>query len=307
MQIQRLFETVHLLLNRRRTTARELAERFDVSVRTIFRDLEVLSLAGIPVYTTQGRGGGLALLDNFTLDKTVVSEEEQNQILLALQSVAGAGGAEGLLGKLGALFDKEGADWIRVDFARWGHGSSDSPKFEVLKAAVVDRRTLAFDYFNAMGESSERKAWPLRLVFKSKSWYLQAFCLTKNDHRTFKINRMRDIRILGDKALDEEFARRDFKTPELESPGPAHEKLCRLRLLFQPQAAFRVFDEFKDADVTRNPGGTLLVSARLPDDEWLPGYLLSFGTWLTVLEPDRVRRSLGELVERLSARYQGEG
>jgi biotin operon repressor len=127
LQISRLFETVYLLLNKKSMTANELAEHFEVSKRTILRDIDRLSAAGIPVYTTQGKGGGISILDNFVLNKAAISDEEQNQILLALQSLSATQYVNGdeLLSKLGALFDKSDSAWIEVDFSRWGNTEPD--------------------------------------------------------------------------------------------------------------------------------------------------------------------------------------
>jgi predicted DNA-binding transcriptional regulator YafY len=305
MQIQRLFETVYLLLNHKQMTARQLAERFEVSVRTIFRDLETLSLAGIPIYTTQGKGGGICLLDNFVLNKAVISNEEQNQILFALQSVTGTGQleAENILLKLRGLFDKQTTDWIKVDFTRWGYRSTDSIKFEILKTAIINKLTLQFNYFSTIGESTQRKAYPLRLVFKGKSWYLQAYCLLKDDYRTFKINRICQVESLNDKELNDNFQTNTFIPPEISTTDPPPTTFCQLSLLFQPQAAFRVFDDFKDTDISKNPDGTLLVKAKMPDDEGLAGYLLSFGTWLTILEPSNIRQRVSDLIWQIAQRY----
>ncbi|MDR1440129.1 MAG: HTH domain-containing protein, partial [Clostridiales bacterium] len=141
MQISRLFEIVYLLLNKKSVTANELAEHFEVSGRTILRDIDTLSAAGIPVYTSQGKGGGISILDNFVLNKATISDEEQNQILLALQSLSAVGQAEAdrILTKLRAIFDKAATDWIAVDFSRWGNSRADRERFETLKRAVVGK------------------------------------------------------------------------------------------------------------------------------------------------------------------------
>lgn len=188
-------------------TANELAEHFEVSKRTILRDIETLTIAGIPIYTTKGKGGGISILDNFVLNKTAVSEEEQNQILIALQSLASTQhmDTDGIISRLGALFRKTDTSWIEVDFSRWGSTNPDKEKFEMIKRAVINKLPLSFSYPGSNGELTSRTVYPLKLVFKSSAWYVQAYCLSRKDYRTFKINRM-----LYPEVLPESFAGMEF-------------------------------------------------------------------------------------------------
>jgi predicted DNA-binding transcriptional regulator YafY len=289
MQVSRLFEIVYLLLNKKTITANELAEHFEVSKRTILRDVDTLSAAGIPVYTSQGKGGGISILDNFVLNKAAISDEEQNQILIALQSLSATQYVNGneLLSKLGALFDKADSDWIEVDFSRWGNTEPDKERFEILKRAILQRQAITFSYPSSYGEITSRTAYPLKLVFKSKAWYLQAYCLLQNDYRTFKINRMLSVAV-----TPRSFNKQDYTPPQVESTDHISPALTHLRLQFAPYVAYRVYDEFDTKDVTENEDGTFTVTACLPDDYWLYGFLLSFGTAVTVIEPKSVRDTL---------------
>lgn len=171
MQINRLFEIVYILLDKKNITANELAEHFEVSKRTILRDIETLTIAGIPIYTTKGKGGGISILDNFVLNKTAVSEEEQNQILIALQSLASTQhmDTDGIISRLGALFRKTDTSWIEVDFSRWGSTNPDKEKFEMIKRAVINKLPLSFSYPGSNGELTSRTVYPLKLVFKSSA------------------------------------------------------------------------------------------------------------------------------------------
>ncbi len=183
MQINRLFEIVYILMDRKNITATELAEHFEVSKRTILRDIDALSMAGIPVYTTRGKGGGISIHESYVLNKTVISEDEQNQILFALQGISATGHieTESVLRRLRSLFDKQDKDWIEVDFSRWGNSADEKTKFEILKTALINEKAVLFAYSGSSGETSERMVYPLKLVFKSTAWYLQAFCLLKKE------------------------------------------------------------------------------------------------------------------------------
>lgn len=253
MQTERLFEIVYTLLDRGTVTAQALADKLQVSKRTILRDIETLTLAKVPVYTTQGKGGGVSLLDGYVLDKAVLSDEEKEQILLGIKTLLPTGGASGkTLSKLGSLFSVKNTDWIEVDFSRWSNPTHDREKFDTLKNAVTQRYALAFSYPDSAGEISERKAYPLKLVFQGQAWYIQAFCLLKEDYRTFKINRMIDVEV-----LPETFDAALYAPPPVVSQdSPPHGK-THIRAVFASTVAYRIYDEFNPEDIEKKRGRLL--------------------------------------------------
>ena len=301
MRINRLFEIVYLLMNRKNMTANELAEHFEVSKRTIFRDVETLNAAGIPVYAMQGKGGGISILSRFILNKAVLSEDEQQQILVALQGMSAAWHmeTEGILSRLRSLFDIADDDWIEVDFSRWGNSADDRAKFNSLKNAVINRRAISFTYSNAYGETAERKAYPLKLAYKSMSWYLQAFCLTKNGYRTFKINRMRHIR-----TLEDSFDKNEYHVPAMDQAeyGTGEEHLD-LKLRFEPQTIYRILDEFNEKQISISADGSISVEISFPNDYGLYSYLLSYGDAVEVIAPQTVRDEMARQVEIVKNKY----
>lgn len=291
MSVNRMFQIIYLLLRHQRMTAAQLAERFEVSVRTIYRDLDALSGAGIPIYAVPGRGGGVALMDHYVLDRAAFSEEEQQQLLTALQSLPGDArlGAEETLEKLSGLFRRREPDWLQVDMSRWGSAGVDNAKFAALRRAILERKTVAFTYVSANGPAARRRALPARLVFKGRAWYLQAFCLEREAYRTFKLSRLLELAV-----LDETFERA-LDPPPIDTESSGGAPWVPLRLRFSPAMAFRVYDEFDESCVRREPDGALLVSVTFPEDAWVYGYLLSFGVGVQVLEPEGLRRRLGLL------------
>ena len=299
VQINRLFGIVYLLIDKKGVTANELAAHFEVSKRTILRDIDTLSAAGIPIYTMQGKGGGIFIHDSYVLNKAVISKDEQNQILFALQSMSVTGHieTENILGKLRSMFEKQGNDWIEIDFSRWGNSCADKIKFETLRKAIINEQAVSFNYFSSYGETVGRKVYPLKLVFKSKSWYLQAFCLLKNDYRTFKINRMRDVDIVNDI-----FDSKTFQIPKIE-PFEHPSPYVEIKLHFASQATYRVYDEFDERNIIKNEDGSYIVSMNLPDDHWLYEYILSFGALVEVLEPQNVREEVVRQIEKVKNIY----
>ena len=296
MKNSRLFEILYLLVEKRAVTAGDLAQRLEVSERTIYRDIDALSAAGIPVYTQKGKGGGIRLMDQFVLDKALLSQAQQDEILFALQAVLATGGAaEGeTLSRLSALFRREGDGWLEVDFTDWGSGAAERENFALVKEAILTRRPLSFTYYSSAGARSRRTAEPARLVFKGGCWYLSAFCQKRQDWRVFRLMRMEALTV-------EEGVCPTRRPPDrLEAPAPGGYRGVDLRLRFAPSAAWRVRDYFHPREITREEGGCLLVACNFPEDQWLMSFLLSFGSQLEVLSPVYWRdRLAGEIKKSL--------
>ena len=302
MKNDRLFQIVYLLLDKGTITAPELARTLEVSVRTIYRDIDALSLSGVPVYATQGKNGGVSLLPNYSFDKALLSDEEQNQILYAMQSLRAVDQpVDALLKKLGGMFQKQNTSWIEVDFSRWGRGSTDNVRFDRLKTALLGRRALKILYCSMSGETSGRVILPVKLIFKDKGWYLHAFCRMQGDYRLFKVNRIVEMEV-----LEERFGELPDELPPLEQELTALPPMQRMRLLFSHAAAFRVYDEFERAMIERQEDGSLLVSVSMPQGGWVVSYLLSFGTELTILEPESLKKLLASHAEAIWKQHAKE-
>lgn len=273
-------------MDKKSVTALELAEHFEVSKRTILRDIDKLSAAGIPVYASPGRGGGISIMENYVLNKAALSKEEQDYILMALQNMTVTGNMDQqTTNKIKSFFGKNESDWIAVDFSRWGSQETDTVRFDLLKDSILKSKAVQFTYVDPYGRESKRIVYPLKLVFKTRSWYLQGYCLKREDYRTFKINRIVDL-----KRSDECFERTDYQVPPIESEfGGSTQKI---ELEFKPELAFRVYDEFDEGCIEKNDDGLMYVSVRMPVDDWLYSYLMSFGDKVTVISPMEVAEVL---------------
>lgn len=298
MEQGRLFKIVYYLLDKGKATAPELAEKFEVSVRTIYRDLDAISAAGIPIYATQGKGGGIFLMPEFVLDRSLLTPQEKEQILMALQGLSTAENSQTdtLLTKLGGLFRLQNTNWIEVDFSGWHKNTSGTDMFNQIRKAIFSRRRIRFTYFAGESGSTSRTVEPLKLIFKSKDWYLYGFCLLRNDFRFFKLTRIKNLEILS-----ETFLRKAADTPAPQVAVP-NVPLLPVKLKFSPEAAFRVYDEFTDA-VETDAQGNLYVTVDLPEKTMF-SYLLSFGETVEILEPDALRRSMKQKLVHMMEKYK---
>ena len=291
MQINRLFEIVYILLDKKIITAKELSERFEVSVRTIYRDIDTLSIAGIPIYTNKGKGGGISLMDDFVLNKSVLSEKEQNEILMSLQSLNAMKflDVEPVLKRLSTIFNKESTKWIDVDFSKWGSDDSEKEKFNTIKTAIISTKIINFDYFSSYGEKTLRTVEPLKLVFKGQDWYLYCFCRLKNEFRIFKITRIRNIKL-----LDETF-KRDIPSDIWGKGDKSYKnKMVTLTLKIDERMAYRIYDEFHEENIVKNLDGSFNVTTSFPEGDWIYGYVMSYGDYAEVIEPKDIR----EIIKR---------
>ena len=299
MQINRLIELVYILLDKKTITARKLSEHFEVSQRTIYRDIDTLSAAGIPIYTNKGKGGGISLLDNFVLNKSILSENEQVDILSSLQSLKALNvqDVEPILKKLEVLFGKNNTNWIDVDFSRWGSNLDQREIFNIFKTAILNKKMVSLDYYGSNGEKTERTIEPLKLVFKGYAWYVYAFCHKKNDFRIFKVCRIKNL-IIKEKI----FTRNAPENIVMESKE-FNRKTVRIVLKIHFRMAFRVFDEFGYGSIKENSDGSFIVTVDLPDEEWLYGYILSFGDDAEVIEPKYIRNNIKSKLKECLKKY----
>ena len=298
MQINRLLEIVYVLLEKKQVTAKQLSEQFGVSQRTIFRDIDILSVAGIPVYAEKGKGGGISLLPEFVLDKSLLNEQEQNEILSALQALSGImpSAPDQVLKKMSGIFKRAASDWLQVDFTDWNSRRRGS--FNYFKTAILERRITEFEYYAANGEKTFRRIEPIQLCFMSKAWYVKGFCLQRQDIRSFKLNRIRNIKLTG-----KHFSARSLPLTILEPEAAQKNRNISLKLKIEPEMIHRVFDEFGDEEIEKQPDGSFIVRATWPEDNWVYGFLLSFGEYIEVLEPKRIQKILKSKADKILKKY----
>ena len=297
MQINRLFEIIYILLDKKRITSKELAERFEVSSRTIYRDIETLSAAGIPVYMSKGKGGGISLLPDFVLNKAVITDEEKEDILSSLKAVnaVNLSKTDTALNKLSSLFGETNVNWIEVDFSSWANAQNETETFHTIKAAILSKRVVLFSYASAKGQQTTREVEPLKLCFKGGAWYLYGYCRQKSDYRFFKLRRIRQLKV-----SDQSFQR---KAPDqIFSEGNTfQEEYVKLKLKLSAEVAYRVYDEFDSYE--KQPDGSFLAEINYPKGDWIYYYITSFGSYCEVLEPEYVRNDVKSKLQNTLKHY----
>ena len=303
MKIDRLIGILSILLQRERVTAPYLAEKFEVSRRTINRDIEDLSKAGIPITTLQGANGGISIMEGYRIDRTVLTSSEMQAILAGLRSldsVSGTNRYAQLMEKLsvGASGLMTGDQHILIDLSSW-YKASLAPKIELIHRAIERSERVSFTYCSPRGESG-RQLEPYDLVFQWSSWYVWGWCMDRQEFRLFKLNRMTELKAAGEK-----FERRAAPLPKPPPVGVFSENY-QVRALFEPECKWRLVEEFGPDSFEVQADGKLLFSFGFHDRDGIVSWILTFEDKAELLEPAEFRRELRRIGKRLRKKYGGK-
>ncbi|WP_239613733.1 helix-turn-helix transcriptional regulator [Cohnella mopanensis] len=318
MKLDRLLGIVILLINRRMIQAKELADHFEVSIRTIYRDIEVINQAGIPVVSYPGAGGGIGLTEGYRLDRHVLTNNELVAIVTALQSVSTTYDTPNhklLLEKMHSIVPAAETEQFQfqtqqfiVDLSPWGRKGHLEEKLAKLRVAVEETREVSFVYCSAQGEETERRVEPYTLVLKKQTWYLYALCLDRQQFRLFKLFRMKEL------ALQEHrFTRHPISIDQIpwNQGWVTPETSTRVVLRFHRRAK-HLAEEWFDVEALvaetvheagKEPEERYVVSVDYPEDRWLYGFILSFGQDVEVLEPEHIRGKIKEIAMNIGNIY----
>lgn len=302
MKLDRMIGILAVLLQRERATAPELAARFEVSRRTIQRDIDALCRAGIPIVTAQGRDGGIAIMDGYRVDRALLTGADMRAILAGLRSLDSVSGTNRyamLMEKMsaGSAGEPAAEDGMLIDLASW-YREPLSRKIGLLGDAIDGRRAAGFRYF-APGGESERVIEPYRLIYRWSSWYVWGWCRTRRDWRLFKLNRMTDLRLLDG------FERREARLPDLSAERIFPER-WRVKALVQPAYKWRLVEEFGPECFTAQPDGRLLFEGGFTDRDNMMTWILSFERGAELLEPAALRAELAGMGKWLEQTYGEE-
>ena len=297
MKIDRLIGIITILLRSDQVTAPELAKRFEVSRRTINRDIEDICRAGIPLVTTQGYGGGISISEGYKLDHALLTQEELRILfsgLKGLDSISERPCSPLLAEKLSAR-EAEAAGAMVIDLASH-HQKSLITKISAIQEAIQNRRHISFWYYYEKGES-HRTIEPCKLLFKWSAWYVWGYCLERQDFRLFKLNRLWRLEAGADT-----FAPRELPALDLDQYFSAGG--IRLKALFHEHQKYRRVEEYGPDCYQPGPRNSLLFERDFASYSNMLEWVLSFGGQAEVLEPQRLREELRLQAEKMLENYE---
>lgn len=307
MRVYRLLAIIMILLNKNRVSASKLAEKFEVSSRTIYRDIESICQAGIPIVSHQGVDGGFSILDNYKIDKNLFTAEEMTAILTALEgldSTISDNSIKYTAEKIKTLFPENlelcNNQQIIMDLNPWGRNKELKKKLELIKQAIKNSQTLTIDYINTRQEISKREIEAITLVLKGTTWYLYSFCRLRKDYRIFRLSRIIDLSLNNDFF---EKTHKDFREYENENAWYNPGKEINLELLFKAEALLYIQDFFAKDQIEKQADGSYLVKISYPEDNWVYGFILSFGDMVKVLTPPHIQKIIKQKAEEIYKLY----
>lgn len=308
MKISRLVSMILLLLEKERVGAQELAGLFEVSARTIYRDIDTINMAGIPVRAIPGVNGGFEIMPQYKIDKQAFSSADLSAILMGLSSLSTMVRGDELVGafaKVRSFIPAERAREIElktsqllIDLSPWTGNRNVQPYLETIKEAMQEQRLLSFDYLDRTGNRIPRVAEPYQLVLKGNHWYWQGFCRLRNDFRLFKLNRMSGL-----KMLDETFSAREHPKPQLDAADVIAKMQTQITLRIHKSILERVLDYCSEEDITPDGEEHYLVRYPLIENDYYYGVLLSFGDKCECLAPPRIRAEMKRRAHAIAALY----
>lgn len=309
MKVDRLVSIIMILLDKERIGAQELADMFEVSPRTIYRDIDAINMAGIPVRSTSGVGGGFEIMPQYKIDKSVFSTADLSALLMGLSGLSGMVRGDELVHALAKVKSFIPADrakdielkvnQIRIDLSPWMGNSNIQPYFEIIKAALQESRLLTFDYVAHHGNKTARTVEPYQLVLKGSHWYLQGYCHIRDDYRLFRLSRMSNLQM-----QEETFTPRDYQKPQLEFADILKTIQTRIKIRIHKSVMDRVLDYCNYEDFLPDGNEYYIVNFPFIENEYHYDILLSFGDKCECLEPLHIRTKMKHRIHDIATLYE---
>jgi predicted DNA-binding transcriptional regulator YafY len=298
MKIERLIGILSILLQQDKITASELAEKFEVSVRTILRDIDEIARAGIPIVTSQGQGGGISIMDGYKIDRTLLSSAEMTAIfagLKSLDSVSGTNRYRQLMDKLSVSDTVNADNHIIIDLSMWDKNAV-AEKIELIKSAIEQNRIITYKYYSPQ-RIEQRSIEPYRLIFQWSSWYVWGFCTKRQDYRMFKLTRMTEL-----KCTDEAFVKREI--PEYSCDKLRHTRgEITAEVKFDKSVKWRIIDEFGRENFNEDAEGNIILNFTWADKQSFFSYILGFRECAEIISPAEYREEFLELLKNIYDKY----
>ena len=309
MKVDRLVSIIMILLDKKRIGAQALADMFEVSPRTIYRDIDAINMAGIPVRGAAGVGGGFEIMPEYKIDKKVFSSADLSTLLMGLSSLSNIIKGDELihtLTKVKSFIPDDRAKEIElklnqicIDVSPWKGNSNLQTYVEIIKAALQENKVLAFEYIAHRGISTIRTVDPYQLVMKSSHWYLQGYCHRRNDFRLFRLSRMSNLQM-----QEETFALRDYQKPTLDVTDILEALQTKIKIRIHKSVMDRVLDYCTYEDFSPAGDEYYIVSFPFIENEYHYDILLSFGDKCECLEPKHIRAEMKRRIHNIANLYE---
>ena len=303
MKIDRLLSIIMVLIEQNKISASKLAEMFEVTPRTIYRDIETIQAAGVPIVTYTGTNGGIGILENYKIDKKFFTKEDMINIMTGLGSISSSvtnSGLNKVLTKLQSLIPEDHTQEIKlksgqvvIDLTTWSGNKKLQANLIKIKEALNQRRYLIFKYLDGNGKSTERKVEPYQLLWKEEKWYINSYCTMRNDFRLFKLSRISYLKV-----LDETFSLREFDMEELRMNW-SEKRILNIKLLVDVSLKERILERCEEENITYCGKNKMIVEFPFVDDDFGYELLLSFGNKCECLEPVEIREKLIEKIRNM--------
>ena len=309
MKVDRLVSIIMILLEKERIGAQELADLFEVSPRTIYRDIDTINMAGIPVRSTSGVGGGFEIMQQYKMDKKVFSASDLSAILMGLSGLSNVMRGDELVNALAKVKSFIPADrakdielkanQICIDLSPWMGNRNIQPYLEMIKTALQGSKLLSFEYVAHHGNKSTRTVEPYQLVLKSSHWYLQGYCHKRNDFRLFRLSRISNLQM-----HEEGFTPRDYEKPQLDFDDILAMMQTRIKIRIHKSVMDRVLDYCAYEDFSPDGEDHYIVDFPFIENEYYYDILLSFGDKCECLEPPHIRTEMKRKIHDIAALYE---
>ena len=309
MKVDRLVSIIMILLDKKRIGAQELADMFEVSPRTIYRDIDTINMAGIPVRSTSGVGGGFEIMQKYKIDRKVFSTADLSAILMGLSSLSNMIRGDELVNALAKVKSFIPADrakdielkanQIYIDLSPWMGNRNIQSYLEMIKTALQENKLLSFEYADRHGNKTTRIAEPYQLVLKSSHWYWQGYCHKRNDFRLFKLSRMSNLQI---QAVF--FTPRDYQKPQLDFTDILATLQTPIKLRIHKSVMDRVLDYCSYEQFSPDGDEHYIVSFPFIENEYYYNILFSFGDKCECLEPLHIRTEMKRRIHEIATIYE---
>ena len=311
MKIDRLVSIIMILLDKERISAQALADMFEVSLRTIYRDIDAINMAGIPIRSTSGVGGGFEIMQQYKIDKKVFSTADLSALLMGLSSLSGMIRGDELahaLAKVKSFVPADSAkdvelkvNQIRIDLSPWRGNSNIQPYLEMIQTALQENKLLTFEYIAHHGNRTLRTVEPYQLVLKNSHWYLQGYCHQRNDFRLFRLSRMSKLQM-----EEEIFTPRDFQKPQLDFDNILTNMQTKIKIRIHKSVMDRVLDFSSYEDFSPDGEEHYIVDFPFLENEYHYDILLSFGNKCECLEPLHIRTEMKRRIHDIAVLYENK-